>query len=384
MLNILRLMMRLHLKNIAAALADGPGFGDIGRRLAPALLAAAAAAALAEPAAAPAPDPIEAFLAGEFPEEQGASAKAPIDAWIENSSAEPSGYYGRTLADLQAGRPAAETLPAGALRPALPEAKAEGEGAAGAAAASETSKAGGKTGEAASEPSPGVEISLKEAGASLTRESDGGIVIADADGFSLVGFYGYGGLEKGSGYRFIGTGYAGIDGTSRVIPASLLLAGFTADPRQNIYSAEMRAELPIPLTKEAELVPFAGFRTVLTQNADSGLGATSGGTSAGESDRRSVQQIPMGVGVRVTRQVDPRTRYRLKSQVGAVANMGDTGTVQESEGYRGYSGSSITGIGSIGIEVESGDWTFGAGADIGVTTDDRTEKGLSVNIRHTF
>lgn len=231
-----------------------------------------------------------------------------------------------------------------------------------------------------------IGIELKEADASLARKSDGGLVLASKEGVSLVGFYGYGGLTRGSGYHFTGTGYTGASGTSRVIPASLLLAGFTADPRQNIYSAEMRAEAAIPVSKGAEIVPYAGFRTVLTQDAEAGvLGAVGGVTGAGgEGDRRSVQQIPVGVGLRIERQADPVTRLRLKSSLGAVANLGDAGTASPGAGYTSYSGSSLSGIGAIGIEIERGDWSLGAGADVGVTTDDKTETGFSVNLKRKF
>lgn len=238
----------------------------------------------------------------------------------------------------------------------------------------------------AGEDSDEIGIKLKEADASLARKSDGGLVLASKEGLSLVGFYGYGGLTRGSGYHFTGTGYMGASGTSRVIPASLLLAGFTADPRQNIYSAEMRAEAAIPLSKGAEIVPYAGFRTVLTQDAEAGvLGAVGGVTGTGaEGDRRSVQQIPVGVGLRIERQADPVTRLRLKSSLGAVANLGDAGTVSPGSGYTTYSGSSLSGIGAVGIEIERGDWSLGAGADVGVTTDDKTETGFSVNLKRKF
>lgn len=289
--------------------------------------------------------------------------------------------------------PAASSGKASGVRLALPEPEVQAAACASGAACSQevnsvvlVKRDGAPAATSSGNEPDDIGIELKEADASLARKSDGGLVLASKEGLSLVGFYGYGGLTRGSGYHFTGTGYMGASGTSRVIPASLLLAGFTADPRQNIYSAEMRAEAAIPVSKGAEIVPYAGFRTVLTQDAEAGvLGAVGGVTGAGgESDRRSVQQIPVGVGLRIERQADPVTRLRLKSSLGAVANLGDAGTASPGAGYTSYSGSSLSGIGAIGIEIERGDWSLGAGADVGVTTDDKTETGFSVNLTRKF
>lgn len=355
-------------KNCTGGLTGGAAFATRAARVALAGCLACAGAptafALELPPPAPA-DPVELFITSVTP---------PRAAAFE----EP---------------PAASIGKGTGVRLALPEPEVQAAAcASGAACPREVNsvvlvKKGGAPAAAPSGKEPDeIGIELKEADASLARKSDGGLVLASKEGLSLVGFYGYGGLTRGSGYHFTGTGYMGASGTSRVIPASLLLAGFTADPRQNIYSAEMRAEAAIPVSKSAEIVPYAGFRTVLTQDAEAGvLGAVGGVTGAGgESDRRSVQQIPVGVGLRIERQADPVTRLRLKSSLGAVANLGDAGTASPGAGYTSYSGSSLSGIGAIGIEIERGDWSLGAGADVGVTTDDKTETGFSVNLKRKF
>ena len=191
----------------------------------------------------PAPaDPIELFLAAETPPRRAAVAGAAQDAPREAGG--------------QGGDVAASGAPGGGAGSVVLVRK-PGSGRSGAGGAPERRE---------------VEIRLKPADDSITRKSDGGLVLAGLPGFSLVGFYGYGGFEKGGGYHFTGTGYMGVDGISRIIPASLLLAGFTADPRQSIYSAEMRAETPVALSPGVELVPYAGFRAVLSQDAENGLG----------------------------------------------------------------------------------------------------------------
>ena len=147
----------------------------------------------------PAPaDPIELFLAAETPPRRAAVAGAAQDAPREAGG--------------QGGDVAASGTPGGGAGSVVLVRK-PGSGRSGAGGAPERRE---------------VEIRLKPADDSITRKSDGGLVLAGLPGFSLVGFYGYGGFEKGGGYHFTGTGYMGVDGISRIIPASLLLAGFTA------------------------------------------------------------------------------------------------------------------------------------------------------------
>lgn len=245
----------------------------------------------------------------------------------------------------------------------------------GAAIDAKALPASGKEGDAPrSEP---MQINLQPAARPTPRSSDGGIVISDALPVSIVGFWGYGGQTKGEGYRFTGTGYEGVSGTSRVLPVSLSLAGLTADPRQNIYSAELRAELPMPVSNAVEFVPYAGFRAVRTQQADAD-------DDQGDTYRHALNQIPAGIGVRVTGPSESETQVALRGQVGAVANLGSTGTLLVVPGARSDERSSVTGIGSVGIEIQRDGWNFGAGADIGVSSRDKTEKGFSVNIRREF
>ena len=220
-------------------------------------------------------------------------------------------------------------------------------------------------------------IRLRPAERVIARPSDGGIVFSSGLPVNIVGFWGYGGSEKGEGYRFIGTGYEGVSGTSRVLPVSLTLAGLTADPRQNIYSAELRAEAPIAFSRALEVVPYAGFRAVRTQEADQQSDRAGSGGHA-------LNQLPAGIGVRVTGPAESETQVALRGQVGAVANLGSAGTMLVVPGARSDDRSSLTGIGSVGIELQRGSWNFGAGADIGVSSDDKTEKGFSVNVRHEF
>ncbi|MDL2059626.1 hypothetical protein MUN46_006760 [Mesosutterella sp. AGMB02718] len=313
---------------------------------------AAAQAALADPSE----DPVEAFLLS------AAAAKG-------RPGAAPK------LSDLQARGD--EPLPFSLLPPA---------GAARSAAPGESllytwSRAGFLQDEPDPAPAaaPGIAVALREKNSSIVRESDGGLQLAGLGPLSLVGFYGFGGITRDNGYHFTGTGYSSIGGTSRVLPASLSLAGFTADPRQNIYSAEMRAEAPMQLSGQTQVVPFIGYRAVLTQQSDAGLFNALGGEGSTDSGQKSARQIPLGVGLVHTRQVDAKTRYRFKSVLGAVTS------VPEGSGASGDEmGNSVTGIGSLGVELQRGTWSLEAGADLGVSSESRSETGLSINFKRAF
>lgn len=316
----------------------------------------AALAAVPAALAGPSEDPVEAFLLS------AAAAKGRPGAPLR-------------LSDLQARRD--ESLHFSLLPPAA----AARSAAAGESLLYTRSRAVFLQDEPAPAPAetPGIAVTLREKNSSIVRESDGGLQLAGLGPLSLVGFYGFGGITRDNGYHFTGTGYSSIDGTSRVLPASLSLAGFTADPRQNIYSAEMRAEAPMQISGQTQVVPFIGYRAVLTQQSDAGLFNALGGEGSTDSGQKSARQIPLGVGLVHTRQVDAKTRYRFKSVLGAVTS------APEGSGASGEeAGNSVTGIGSLGIELQRGTWSLEAGADLGVSSESRSEKGLSINFKRAF
>ena len=74
----------------------------------------------------------------------------------------------------------------------------------------------------------------------------------------------------------------------------------------------------------------------------------------------------------------------LNTSIGAVASMGDTGTVEEDGSIRAKGGRTVSGIGSVGLQLRRKLWNFGVGADIGVTEGGKSETGLSVNVKRSF
>ena len=165
---------------------------------------------------------------------------------------------------------------------------------------------------------------------------------------------------------------------------ALTLAGITPDPTQNIYSAEMRAELPIQVGTGVQVVPFAGYRAVRTDTSAMGLVSELGGSAAVTSEMRSLQQVPVGIGMRLLHEPDSKTAVQVNTSIGAVASMGDTGTVEEDGSIRVKGGRTFSGIGSVGLQLRRKLWNFGAGADIGVTEGGKSETGLSVNVKRSF
>ncbi len=311
-------------------------------------------------------DPLAGLIAEAERGETGEVSREPsaetsdLDRYLATHAAEKSGYYGIRLSDLQ--QKSQKNAVSERPRIKVPQGKASDD-------------------QAPETVQRVFEGAIPQSDASLTRE-DGGVKILTEGPVHLIGFYGYGGLTRGEGYQFQGTGFAGTSGTSRVIPMALSLAGYSADPRLNIYSAEMRAEAPIALGKGAELVPFAGYRAIVTQDADQGILSEFGGGSTTGADGRDLQQLPVGIGMRLTRQADAKTVYRLNGMLGAVTNFGDTYSVY---GLRpSAEGLSVSGVGAVGVEVEKGPWSFGAGADFGVAEGDRSEKGFSINAKRRF
>jgi len=289
-----------------------------------------------------------------------------LETLIAAVTAEPTGFYGVRLSDLESGG----VGPQGINLLAVPV-----------SAGSEAADENGDNSESADDS---VLPPLKEADHSLTRKEDGAIRLVDAGPLDLVGFYGYGGVMKGKGYQFTGTGFAGAEGTSRVIPVALTLAGITPDPTQNIYSAEMRAELPIQVGTGVKVVSFAGYRAVRTDTSAMGLVSELGGSAAVTSEMRSLQQVPVGIGMRLLHEPDSKTAVQVNTSIGAVASMGDTGTVEEDGSIRVKGGRTFSGIGSVGLQLRRKLWNFGVGADIGVTEGGKSETGLSVNVKRSF
>ncbi len=307
------------------------------------------------------PDPLYAMLAEDA--RRVAENRVMAEQIASRILSEEAGFTGVRLSDLAAGRAAeARRVPSCRLTEYLPEASLRAS-----------------SGDAPAKESPEFG-QFKEADSSLSRESDGGLVFIDNGWVNLVGFYGYGGVTRGKGFQFTGTGYTGAEGTSRVIPSALALAGITSDPQQVVYSAEMRAEAPIEVERGVEFVPFAGIRAVRTDEAGAGVASTLASETSSGASRRNFQQVPVGLQLRLSHDPDPRTRVQLHSTLSAIGNSGDAGDA----GPDGPESVSLIGVGSVGLGVERGDWYFSVGADAGVSNRNQQEEGISVNVRHKF
>ena len=74
----------------------------------------------------------------------------------------------------------------------------------------------------------------------------------------------------------------------------------------------------------------------------------------------------------------------LPSPKAMASKSGDTGTVEEDGSIRAKGGRTVSGIGSVGLQLRRKLWNFGVGADIGVTEGGKSETGLSVNVKRSF
>ena len=75
-----------------------------------------------------------------------------------------------------------------------------------------------------------------------------------------------------------------------------------------------------------------------------GLVSELGGSAAVTTEMRSLQQVPVGIGMRLLHEPDSKTAVQVNTSIGAVASMGDTGTVEEDGSIRAKGGRSPASV----------------------------------------
>lgn len=164
-----------------------------------------------------------------------------------------------------------------------------------------------------------------------------------------------------------------------------------ADIDTDMITAGVRAESTVKVTENVKVVPHFGIRVV---HADQGSYDTKlDGEKAfnNDTDASTLVQFPIGVAVRMDKQLDNGWNVRPHADLTVIPQAGDTEQTISVTGTHGvtddvsgdFSGKFNTQM-TLGIQADKGKSTFGARYGFGVGGDGKQDHQFKIEFRHQF
>ena len=219
-----------------------------------------------------------------------------------------------------------------------------------------------------------------------------GNVIDTKNSYTTLGAHAYLAYSPSSMLNVVGS--VGYLRNSAEVEQALPFGGFDkaeAEVETNMFTAGVRAESTLKLTDTMKVVPHVGVRIV---HADSGSYDTElDGKKAfeNESDATTLVQFPVGVAVRMDKQLSNGWMVRPQADITFVGQAGDKEQTIRVKGNAGvedsvfgdYTGSYNTQM-TFGMQAEHGKSTFGARYGLNVGGDGKQDHTFKVEARFNF
>ena len=164
-----------------------------------------------------------------------------------------------------------------------------------------------------------------------------------------------------------------------------------ADMDTDMFTAGVRAESNLKVAEGVRVVPHAGMRVI---HMDQGSFTTKLDKADGfdnKTDATTLVQFPIGVAVRMDKQLDNGWNVRPSADLTIIPQAGDTDQRIKVEGSHGvtdtvkgdYAGHFNTQM-TLGVQADKGPATFGARYGLGVGGDGKQDHQFKVEFRYQF
>ena len=165
----------------------------------------------------------------------------------------------------------------------------------------------------------------------------------------------------------------------------------TADMDTDMFTAGVRAESNLKVAEGVRVVPHAGMRVI---HMDQGSFTTKLDKADGfdnKTDATTLVQFPIGVAVRMDKQLENGWNIRPSADLTIIPQAGDTDQRIKVEGSHGvtdtvngdYAGNFNTQM-TLGVQADKGPATFGARYGLGVGGDGKQDHQFKVEFRYQF